>query len=60
MKRFLVIIGLITPLEKVLYLAGLAFFKPKSGLLTVVYKEAKFLKNEKKQLTVKANQFLYK
>ena len=30
--------------RKSLYLAGLAFFKPESGILTVVYKESKLVK----------------
>ena len=32
--------------RKSLYLAGLAFFKPESGILTVVYKEAKLIKHK--------------
>ena len=42
-----------------LYLAGLAFFKPESGLLTVVYKEAKLIKKREEKQTLRANQFLY-
>ena len=42
-----------------LYLAGLAFFKPEAGLLTVVYKEAKLVKRREEKQTLRANQFLY-
>ena len=45
--------------RKSLYLAGLAFFKPESGLLTVIYKEAKLIKNREDQKRIRANQFLY-
>ena len=45
--------------RKSLYLAGLAFFKPESGILTVVYKEAKLIKQREDRQKVRANQFLY-
>jgi len=45
--------------RKSLYLAGLAFFKPESGILTVVYKEAKLVKKREEKQTLRANQFLY-
>ena len=45
--------------RKSLYLAGLAFFKPEAGLLTVVYKEAKLVKRREEKQTLRANQFLY-
>ena len=45
--------------RKSLYLAGLAFFKPESGLLTVVYKEAKLIKKREEKQAIRANQFLY-
>ena len=44
--------------RKSLYLAGLAFFKPESGLLTVVYKEAKLIKKREEKQAIRANQFL--
>ena len=45
--------------RKSLYLVGLAFFKPESGILTVVYKEAKLIKQREDRQKVRANQFLY-
>ena len=45
--------------RKSLYLAGLSFFKPESGILTVVYKEAKLIKQREDRQKVRANQFLY-
>ena len=45
--------------RKSLYLAGLAFFKTESGILTVVYKEAKLIKQREDRQKVRANQFLY-
>ena len=45
--------------RKSLYLAGLAFFKPESGILTVVYKEAKLIKKREEKQAIRVNQFLY-
>ena len=42
-----------------LYLAGLAFFKPASALLTVIYREAELRKSRETQQQLKQKQFLY-
>ena len=42
-----------------LYLAGLAFFKPESALLTVIYREAELRKSRQNQQELKQKQFLY-
>ena len=45
--------------RKSLYVAGLAFFKPESTMLSVIYKEAKLRKNREDSKKLRANQFLY-
>ena len=45
--------------RKSLYLAGLAFFKPESALLTVIYREAELRKSRQNQQELKQKQFLY-